>query len=328
MKANLRRACWLAALLPALLATGTASAQVDYPTRPIRVLYGYPAGGAGDVIGRIVTERMGHILGQQFVMENRIGAGGTIAAGTTARSDPDGYTIHLVIESHAISPSLYPNLTYDPDKDFRPLGMVGRSPLLLVVHKSSAAKSVADLVELGKTKPKSVTFATFGPGTPQHFGAFLLAKASGADFSDVPYRGGAPAINDLVAGHIQAFFMTQGSALPFTNEGTLRALGAAAARRLPHYPDLPTLQEAGYDVEVQHWFGFVAPAQTPPEVAKKLERALSEALAMPAVKTKLDELGLVLTPLNSTAFGEFIRSETTKWSQLIRENGLKLDQPR
>lgn len=318
----------LMALCGLLVWPGLAAAQSDYPSRPIRVLYGYPAGGAGDVIGRIVTERMGRILGQQFVMENRVGAGGTIAASSAARSDPDGYTILLVIESQAISPSLYSNLTYDADKDFSPIGMIGRSPLLLVVHRSSEARTAADLVRIGKEKPKSVTFATFGPGTPQQFGAFLLGKASGADFADIPYRGGAPAINDLVAGHIQAFFMTQGSALPFTKEGTLRPLGAASAERLPHYPDLPMLKEAGYDIEVQHWFGLVAPAQVPVASRRKLEAALAEALADPAVRAKLNELGLVLSPLDGPAFRDFIRAETDRWSKLIRENGLKLEQAR
>lgn len=324
------RRCLLALMAAGALSTlpVPAAAQSEYPARPIKVLYGYPAGGAGDVIGRLVTERMGQILGQQFVMENRVGAGGTIAAGSAAKADPDGYTILLVIESHTISPHLYPGLSYSAETAFKPIGMIGRSPLLMVVHKSSPARSVADLVRTGKEQPGTITFATFGAGTPQQFGAFLLAKASGAKFSEVPYRGGAPAINDLVAGHIQAFFMTQGSARPFTSEGTLRPMAAAADQRLPHYPDLPTFREVGYDVQVQHWFGFVAPAQTPPAVMGKLESALSESLSNPAIKAKLDELGVILTPLGSDEFGGFLKDETSRWSETIRTNGIKLDQSR
>lgn len=306
-------------------ASRPAAAAPDYPVRPIKVIYGYPAGGAGDVIGRIVTERMGTILGQPFVMENRVGAGATIAASAAARSDPDGYTIHLIIESQAISPSLYPNVGYDTDRDFAPIGMIGRSPLLLVTHKSLDVRTPADLVRLAREKPKSVTFATFGPGTPQQFGALLLARQAGIEVAEVPYRGGAPAINDLVAGHIQAFYMTQGSALPFTREGTIRALGAASAERVPLYPDLPTMREAGYDLQVEHWFGLVAPAQTPPAVLAALQNALAETLAMPGVQSRLTELGLVQTGLSGEAFRTFIRDETRKWSGFIRENGIRLE---
>lgn len=324
-----RRLSRILIMISALIAwADTSRAQPSFPSRPIRVLYGYPAGGAGDVIGRIVSERMSQILGQQMIMENRVGAGGTIAASTAARSDPDGHTILLVIESHVIGPALYPNLTYDIDKDFAPLGMVGRSPLMLVVNKASAASNVADLIGLAKAKPGSITFATYGPSTPQFFGPFLLSKASGAQFADVSYRGGAPAINDLVAGHIQAFFMTQGSALPFTKEGTLRPLAAASADRLPLYPDLPTLKEAGYDVEVQHWFGLVVPAQVAPDNRRKLEDALAEALRTPTVRTKLADLGLILTGLDARDFGRFMADERSRWSRLITENGLKVEQPR
>lgn len=304
-----------------LFAAAPSSAQ-DYPTRPVRILYGYPAGGAGDIIGRLVAERMSSLLGQQFIMESRSGASGTIAASAAARAEPDGYTILLVIESHAINPSLFASLPYDTAKDFTPIGMVGRAPLMLVVNEKVPAKTVQEYVALSKQSPNGLTIAHFGGGSPQYSAMLGLAQKAGIKFSDVPYRGGAPAISDLVAGHIQSFFMTQGSALQYTQGGQLRALGAASTGPLPLYPDLPTLRSAGYDVVAEHWFGFAAPAKTPASVIEKLETALAAALDDPTVQTKLKDLGIVMTPMKSRAFGEFLTEQTEHWRAFNTANNL------
>lgn len=319
--------------LTAVIALGlglacTAQAQItDYPTRPVRIMYGYPAGGAGDVIGRIVAERMSATLGQQFIMENRTGASGTVAASAVARAEPDGHTILLVIESHAMNPSLFKSLSYNTAKDFTPLGMVGRSPLMLVVNDTVPAKTLEEFVALAKKADNSITIAHFGPGSPQYSAMLLLSQKAGIKLADVPYRGGAPAINDLVGGHMQSFFMTQGSAMPLTTGGKIRALAAASAEPLPLYPDLPTLKSAGYDISSAHWFGFVAPAQTPVAVIGKLEAALSGALEQPSVQTRLKDLGLVLTPMRAKQFGQFLDSQTKEWAAFNEVNNIRIDQP-
>jgi tripartite-type tricarboxylate transporter receptor subunit TctC len=294
----------------------------DYPTRPVKIVYGYPAGGAGDVIGRLVAERLSASLGQQFIMESRSGASGTIAASAVSRADPDGYTILLVIESHTINPSLFASLPYDTAKDFTPIGMVGRAPLLLVVNEKVPAKLLQDFVNLSKQSDNGLTIAHFGPGSPQFAAMLGLSQKADIKFSDVPYRGGAPAISDLVAGHIQSFFMTQGSALAYTKAGKLRALAAASAGPLPLYPDIPTLRSAGYDVVAEHWFGFVVPAKTPTAILAKLEGALAEALAQPAIQARLAELGIVMTPLKSAEFGQFLIDQTQIWNEFNKKNNL------
>lgn len=294
----------------------------DYPTRPVKIVYGYPAGGAGDVIGRIVAERLSASLGQQFIIENRSGASGTIAASAVSRADPDGYTILLVIESHAINPSLFAALPYDTEKDFTPIGMVARAPLMLVVNEQVPTKSIQDFVNLSKQSENGLTIAHFGPGSPQFAAMLGLSQKADIKFSDVPYRGGAPAISDLVAGHIQSFFMTQGSALAYTKAGQLRALAAASANPLPLYPDVPTLRSAGYDVVAEHWFGFVAPAKTPTAILAKLESALTEALDQPAIQARLAELGIVMTPMKSAAFGQFLSAQTQIWNEFNKKNNL------
>lgn len=319
--------CMIAVTGLALGAAGFSGSHAsDYPTRPVRIIYGYPAGGAGDVIGRIVAERMSATLGQQFIMENRTGASGTIAATAVARAEPDGHTILLVIESHAINPSLFKSLSYDTTKDFTPIGMVGRSPLMLVVNDKVPAKTLQEFVALAKADDNSITIAHFGPGSPQYSAVLLLSQKAGIKLADVPYRGGAPAINDLVGGHMKSFFMTQGSAMPLTTGGQIRALAAASAEPLPLYPDVPTLKSAGYDISAAHWFGFVAPAQTPPAVIEKLETALSGALEQPTV-ARFKELGLVLTPMRAREFGQFLAEQTRSWAAFNEANNIRIDQP-
>ncbi len=316
----------LAVAALALGATSSANAS-DYPTRPVRIIYGYPAGGAGDVIGRIVAERMSVTLGQQFIIENRTGASGTIAASAVARAEPDGHTILLVIESHAINPSLFKSLSYDTAKDFTPIGMVGRSPLMLVVNEKVPAKTVQEFVALAKKADNSITIAHFGPGSPQYSAMLLLSQKAGIKLADVPYRGGAPAINDLIGGHMQSFFMTQGSAMPLTTGGQIRGLAAASADPLPLYPNLPTLKSVGYDISAAHWFGFVAPAKTPPAVIQKLEAALNGALDQPTVQTRFKELGLVLTPMRAKEFGQFLSDQTNEWAAFNETNNIRIEQP-
>ncbi len=319
-----RRGILLAAALSAgTLSMGSPAVATSYPDRPVRIVYGYPAGGAGDVIGRLVAERLSATLGQQFIMENRAGAGGTIAASAVARSEPDGYTILLVIESHAINPSLFRSLPYDTAADFAPIGMIGRSPLLLVVNRNVQAANLDEFLALARRTEGGLSMAHFGPGSPQYAAMIMLAQNAGIKFADVPYRGGAPAINDLVGGHMQTFFMTQGSAKPYTVGGQIRAIAAASNAPLPHYPELATLSSKGLNVVAEHWFGFVAPARTPPEVLAKLEAALDGALRAPIVQTRASELGLILSPMGQREFGRFLTEQTGTWADFNRRNNIQ-----
>jgi tripartite-type tricarboxylate transporter receptor subunit TctC len=255
-------------------------------------------------------------------MEKKSGASGTIATTTVSRAEADGYTILLVIESHAINPSLFASLPYDTANDFVPIGMVGRSPLMLVVNEKVPAKNFAEFLKFAKEMPNGPAIAHFGPGSPQYYAALGLGEKAGIKFSDIPYRGGAPAISDLVAGHIQSFFMTQGSALEYTKAGQLRALAAASIDPLPLYPELPTLRSLGYDLVAEHWFGFVAPAKLPKEILKRLEDAMAAALSEPAVQQRLTQLGVVMTPMKSAAFGEFLTEQTKFWADVNKKNNL------
>ncbi|MCK1513150.1 tripartite tricarboxylate transporter substrate binding protein [Bradyrhizobium sp. 190] len=309
------KACALTIVL--CLTPAVADAN-DYPTRPVKIVLGFSAGGGVDLIGRIIAERLSTLLGQQFIVENKAGASGTIAAATVAKADPDGYTILLVIESHVISPiTLAPlaPLAYDPVSDFVPIGLVGRSPLLMVINGKVPAKDFAEFMKFAKEVPNGPTVAHIGPTSSNYLAAVSLSQKSGVKFSLIPYRGGGPAISDLVAGHVQVLFMSQGSAHQYTKGGELRALAAASTRPVPLYPELPTLRSLGYDVVAELWFGFVAPAKVPKEVVKRLEDALADVLAQPAVQQRLADLGVVLTPMKSAAFGEFLAEQTKFWEE-------------
>ena len=271
----------LAALLTSLvlagLCTGPARAQ-DYPTRPVKILIAFPVGGLLDTVSRIVGEKLGGLLGQQFLIEARPGAGGTIATQAVAKADPDGYTLMMINDNHALNPSVFKNIPYDSVKDFAPIGFVGYTPLILAANPNVPAKDVKELVALAKTKPDAVTYASVGVGSAPHLASEMLGTAVGAKMLHVPYRGGAPAVNDLIAGHVNTLFVSPVVGLSHIQAGKLRALAIAATQRLEVLPDVPTMAEAGYPVEASYWFGLVAPAGTPPAVLAKLEKALSEAL--------------------------------------------------
>ena len=262
-------------------------------------------------------------LGQQFVIEARPGAGGTIATQAVAKAEPDGYTLMMINDNHALNPSVFKNIPYDSLKDFAPIGFVGSTPLVLAVHPSVPAKDVKSLVAIAKEKPGAITYASVGVGSASHLAGAMFGDVAKVELQHVPYRGGAPALIDLLAGHVNTYFLSPVISLENIKTGKLKALALAADKRIEILSDLPTMAEAGYPVEASYWFGLVAPAGTPPAVTAKLEKALAEVLAMPDVKKRLTEMGAIVTPLNGKQFWDYVGAEIKKWAAIVEKAGVK-----
>jgi tripartite-type tricarboxylate transporter receptor subunit TctC len=311
----------------ALLGSAVHAATAEYPTRPITLVVPYAAGGGNDVIARIVAEKMATSLGQSIVIENRGGAGGTIATRQVARAGPDGHTLLIATSSLAINPSLYPNVGYDPRKDFAGIGLIASSGNILLVHPSVPARSVGELIALAKQQPGKLTFASTGTGSSVHLAAELFAGMAGVKINHVPYKGSAPALNDLVGGHVTMIFATAASAAGLVKDGSkVRALAVTGGRRSAQFPELPTVAEAalpGYEA-VLH-YGIVAPAGTPRPVVEKLNAALNAALATEDVKRRLALEGAEALPVRPEEHDADIAAEEAKWSEIIRKSGMKAE---
>ena len=323
---NKALACLLT--VTALLGTapGSATAQdPSYPTRPVRIIVAFPVGGLLDTVSRIVGDKLTVVLGQQFIIESRPGAGGTLATAAVARAEPDGYTLMMINDNHAVNPSVFKNIPYDSVKDFAPIGFVGSAPMALSANARLAVRSVQDLVELTRQQPGKISYASVGIGSASHLAGELFAAKAGVRMLHVPFRGGAPAINDLVAGHVDTMFVTAVVGSQHMKTGALTPLALAAAARFETLPEVPTMAEAGYPLEAAYWFGLAAPAGTPPAVLAKLEAALAEVLAMPDLRKRMTEMGAVVTPLGSRQFGDYIRAEMAKWADVIAQNNIRFE---
>ena len=323
---NKALACLLT--VTALLGTapGSATAQdPSYPTRPVRIIVAFPVGGLLDTVSRIVGDKLTVVLGQQFIIESRPGAGGTLATAAVARAEPDGYTLMMINDNHAVNPSVFKNIPYDSVKDFAPIGFVGSAPMALSANARLAVRSVQDLVELTRQQPGKISYASVGIGSASHLAGELFAAKAGVRMLHVPFRGGAPAINDLVAGHVDTMFVTAVVGGQHMKTGALTPLALAAAAQFETLPEVPTMAEAGYPLEAAYWFGLAAPAGTPPAVLAKLEAALAEVLAMPDLRKRMTEMGAVVTPLGSRQFGDYIRAEMAKWADVIAQNNIRFE---
>jgi tripartite-type tricarboxylate transporter receptor subunit TctC len=314
-----------ACLALAGMAGAAVAEETDYPTRPVRVVVPYPAGGLVDLITRVVAERMAASLGQPFTIESRAGANGTIATASVAHADPDVYTLLMITDSHGVNPLFYKTLSYDSVKDFAPIGLIGKSPMVLTVHVSVPARTVAELIALARAGPGTLTYGSIGVGSASHLAGELFKVRAGVDLTHVPYRGGAPAVNDLIAGHLKTMFLTPVSGLPHIRAGRLAPLAIAAAQRFELMPDVPTMAEAGVPLEAAYWIGMAAPAATPPAVIARLEKALSSATATPETQKRLTEMGAVVTPLSAAAFGDYIRADLKSWADFVAQAKIKLE---
>jgi tripartite-type tricarboxylate transporter receptor subunit TctC len=324
------RVIMVAAGLVAVLSAATCGARradaADYPTRPIMLIVPYPAGGGNDVIARLVATKMSARLGQQIVIENRGGAGSTIGTRDAARSTPDGYTLLIATSSLAINPSLYPDVAYDPKKDFAPIGLIATSPNFVLVNPSVPAHSIAELITLAKQQAGKLDFASTGTGTSTHLSAELFATMADVKLTAVPYKGVAPAITDLLGGHVALMFCPMASVVGQVRAGSLRALAVTGAKRSSLFPDVPTVAEAGlpgYAAELH--YGLVAPAGTPPEIIAKLNAALNAALADDEVRNRLAADGTETLPGTPEAYAADIAGEEAKWSAIIKQTGTKAE---
>jgi len=309
-----------------VLSTSAAIAQT-WPAKPIRIVVPFPAGGSTDIVGRLLADKLSQSLGQAVVVDNRAGAGGTSGSDVAAKAAPDGYTFLLGTSStHAIAPALYPKLAYDPVKDFAPVSLVGTATILMVVHPSVTAKSVAEFVALAKAKPGAMMFGSTGNGSVSHLTAEYFKSLAGIDMQHVPYKGDAPMTLDLVAGRVQVAFGTAVAFLPQVQAGKLNALAVTDARPSPVAPQLPTVAASGLPgFEVLQWFGLLAPAGTPREIVARLNADVGKALQHPDVQEKLKGLGMQIVGGPPEQFGSFMRAEAVKWARIVKDSGAKVD---
>lgn len=324
----MRRRDVLAALAATLSSAtlGRPAHAIAWPNRPISVIVPYTPGGSTDITARIVGERLSAVLGQRLVIDNRPGAGGNLGMEVTARAAPDGYTVGMNTTAHAINMTLFKTLGYDAVSSFEPIALLTENPLVLVVPPSSPAKTAKDLIAIAKEKPGALNVATSGLGQSTHLAGELFASIAGIKLTFVPYRGSAPAIADVVAGHVDLMFDTTQSVLPQLADGRLRALAITSAERLPIAKDIPTVAEAALPGYVAiAWNGLVAPKGTPAEIIARLNAETIRAMAEPEIAAKFTALGAVSRPLSPEAFRTFIQDEVAKWGEVVRRSGAKID---
>ena len=312
----------------ALFATASAALAQQYPNRPLRLIVPYPAGGATDVVARLVAERISEDLGQQVFVDNRPGAGTMIGATAVARSAADGYAMLIGdTATYALNPTLYDRqLTYDPAKDFTPVCRTGRVPLILVANpKSVLANTVNELIELAKKEPGKIDFGAPGPGSPIHLAMELFKQRVRIQLTGIPYKGGADALNDLLGGRIGLMMIDAATGVTHIKAGALKALGAATDKRIPAAEDVPTIAEAGVPgFEAWAWNGIAVPTGTPSDIVAKLNAACQKALGNPALRQRFSEISVDPAPSTPEEFGAFIKSETDKWRVVITEAGISL----
>ena len=311
----------------AVVASANASAQQDFPARPVRIIVGFPPGGSSDVSARLVADHMKDEWKQAVIVENKPGASGTIAAAYVAAAPADGYTLlHLGPGTHAISSAMYPKLSYDAVQSFVGVGQIAVSPFVLVVSASSGFKALPDLLEAARAKPGQLSYGSSGSGAGPHLVAEIIAAATGTKFLHVPFKGAAPATAAAVAGQVDFAMVDSASAIAHVKSGRLRALAVSTEQRSPLYPDVPTVSEGGvrgfaYPSSV----GISAPAGTPEATVRKINAALNRALANDAIRERLNGLGFVAAPMSPEEFGTFVSGEVRKYGKVVRDLGLKID---
>ncbi|MCC6887397.1 MAG: tripartite tricarboxylate transporter substrate binding protein [Hyphomicrobiales bacterium] len=313
----------IAMLALAALPVTSARAQ-DYPSKPVTIIIPFAAGGAGDILARILSPRLEKVFGRSFVVENKPGAGSVIAALATARAEPDGHTIMIAPSpTMAVNVTLFKKLPYDPATDFVPLAMAAQTPFVLVVNPALPVRSVAELIAWVKAQKGKVSYATAGPGVPHHLFAELLKSMTGIEMSPVPYKGSVPGITDVVAGHVPLMFVDLGPGLSSIREGRVRALGVSTAARVPALPDVPPIGETVKGFDVASWQMIVAPAKTPRPIVDRLHAELKAMLALPEVSDQIAKTGML--PMATPTVEDlqaFVRSEIARWGKVVRQAGI------
>jgi tripartite-type tricarboxylate transporter receptor subunit TctC len=314
---------WLAATCMAQPAHAQGTA---YPDKPIRFLVPYPPGGGTDVIARIVQARFQAALGQPIVIENKGGAGGSVGTDVVAKSAPDGYTVLFTLSSHTINPAIFAKLNYDTLKDFEPVGLVASLPQILVAAPAFAANTVAEMTALAKAKPGTMSFASVGNGSPGHLAGELQAIRTATPLTHIPYRGGGPAVTDVMGGQVPTLWVSIPAAAQFVKAGKLKALAVSTVKRSAAFPDVPTMQEAGVaDFEVDSWYAMFVPAKTPRGIIERLNQALNAVVADPEVKAQLLAQGAEGVGGTPERLGQAVARELPKWAKLAKDANIKAD---
>ncbi len=319
-------ACAALALCAGWLAAGAFAQPQSWPNRPIRMIVASPPAGPSDILARLVAQQLTQAWGQTVVVDNRAGANGMIAGELTAKSDPDGHTFLLANAGFVINTALYDKVPYDPFREFVPITLAMSVPNILVVHPSLPVKSVAELIAWAKGKPGQLAVASAGSGSSGHLALELFQQVAGIRTIHVPFKGGGPALADVVAGQTQALFSISLAAMPQIRAGKVRALGVTSLKRLAAAPDIPTVAETGFaGFEVTGWFGFVAPVKVPRDIVTRLHAQIVRGLSAPEVRERLVDQGAEIVGSTPEAFGTYMKSEQVKWTKLIRQAGIKSD---
>ena len=323
MKLPRRKFCILVAGAAALPAVARIAWAQAYPSRPVRWIVGFPAGGGSDILARLIAQRLSERLGQPFVIENRPGAGTSIATEAVVRAQPDGHTLLQASTSAAVNATLYDKLNFNFIQDIAPIAGIIRSTYVIAVHPSFPAKTVPEFIAYAKANPGKINMASPGNGTPQHLSGELFKMMAGVTMIHVPYRGDAPALTDLLAGQVQLCFSGLVSSIEYIRTGKVRALAVTTAKRLEIVPDIPTVGDFVPGYEASGWQGIGAPKSTPTEIVEKLNKEINAALADPKMKARLLDLGGVPLPLTPADFGKLIAEDTEKWGKVIRAANIK-----
>lgn len=321
---NINRRLWAVATCTFVVFTGPLAHAQDYPNKPIRIIVPLPPGGSNDVLARLLGQKMSEAFGQPVIVENKPGAAGNIATDYVAKSPPDGYTIAIAPnQTVAVNPVLYPKLPFDVVKDLEGVSMLGRVPMVLVVSPKVTAKTVPELIAQAKAEPDKLTYASAGSGSPQHMAAEVFKSMTGTRLTQIPYKGSAPALIDVLGGTVDIMFCPINSALPHIRSGKLRALGTTGTARLALLNGVPTIAETvpGYESDI--WIGMVTPAKTPPAIVAKLNAELRRALTLPDVKEKLAEQGIYAQASSASEFTRLIASDQNRWAGVIKAADIK-----
>jgi tripartite-type tricarboxylate transporter receptor subunit TctC len=321
-----RRLFLVSVLLLAFGLNPLAGAQ-PYPSKPVRLVVPFPAGGGSDNIGRVLAQKLSELFGQQVIVDNRAGAGGSIGTEVVVRSPPDGYTLVLASTSEiAVNPAIYSKLDYDPLKDLAPVAMVASSPMVLIVSPSLAVKSVGDFIALAKAKPDKLNVASAGNGSFTHLSAELFRSMTGLTWTHVPYKGAPPAIGDLAGGRVDAMFSTMPAAMGSIKGGLVKAIAISSKTRMPTLPDVPTVIESGVPgYEPEYWYGVFVPAATPKDVVAKLADAVAKAVQSPDVAANFASQGASPATLSSAQFADYVKDEAARWGKVVKDSGAKVD---
>jgi tripartite-type tricarboxylate transporter receptor subunit TctC len=307
-------------------ATSTALAQGAYPNKPIRLIVPFAPGGSNDIMARIIGQKIGENVGQTVIIDNRGGASGIIGTDIAAKAAPDGYTLLMMSLTLAVNPSLFKKLPYDTDKDLLPVSLVASAPLILVVHPSLPVKTLKDFIAHAKANPGKLNFGSGGPGTTPHLAGEMLKSMAGLQMTHVPYKGGGPALADLMGGQLQLMLENIPSTLPHVKSGKLRVLALSGLKRSPLVPEVPTLDEAGLrGYEIVGWNGLFLPASTPNAIVARLHTETVKALALPDIKDRLSGMGAEGVGNTPAQFGAFVKTEIKKWAQVVRDAGLRVE---